>query len=192
MDGVEFYMAVPQPRCTAAARVDLPLTPATAIRSTMRFSRTPDLSGPIGVRLGIRGEDEVEYDYAEVLRRVYELFDGDDAYALPDLWTDDIVWHSAGSNIASGDHAGASAVIAMLGDLMAATEGTYHVTSQAIAVDGDRGFSLHKATAATADGVAEMWTVLSFRFREGKIAEIWNYPFDQELADRVLSWKTPA
>lgn len=129
----------------------------------------------------------MEYDYAAVLRRVYELFKGDDAYAIPDLWTDDIVWHSAGSNIASGDHVGASAIIAMLGDLMAFTEGTYRIESQAIAVDGDRGFSLHKATAATADGVAELWTVLSFRFRDGKIAEIWNYSFDQELADRLFS-----
>ena len=82
---------------------------------------------------------------------------------------------------------GASAIIAMLGDLMALTEGTYRIESQAIAVDGDRGFSLHKATAATADGVAELWTVLSFRFRDGKIAEIWNYSFDQELADRLFS-----
>lgn len=131
----------------------------------------------------------MESDYAEVVRQVYELFDGDDAYAIPDLWTDDIAWHSAGSNVASGDHFGASSVIAMLGDLMAVTEGTYHVESQAIAIDGDRGFSLHKATAVTADGVAEMWTVLSFRFRDGKIAEIWNYPFDQELADQVLSRK---
>lgn len=129
----------------------------------------------------------MEPDYVAVLRQVYELFNADDSYSIPDLWTDDVTWHSAGSHVASGEHVGASAIISMIGDLMAVTEATYSVESKAIAVDGDRGFSLHKATAVTEDGVAELWTVLSFRFRDGKIAEIWNYPFDEALANRVLS-----
>ena len=32
----------------------------------------------------------------------------------------------------------------------------------------------------TESGVAEFWNVLSFRFVAGKIAEVWNYAYDQE------------
>jgi ketosteroid isomerase-like protein len=129
----------------------------------------------------------MELDYADIVRQAYDLFSSDDAHGIPDLWTDDVTWHSRGSNVASGERAGAVGILAMFGDIMAVTQGTFQLEMQSVAVDGDRGFSLHKATAVTDEGVAEMWTVLGYRFRDGKIAEIWSFAFDQGLEDRVLS-----
>ncbi len=126
-------------------------------------------------------------DYADIVRQAYALFNSDDAHGIPDLWTDDVTWHSGGSNVASGERAGAASILAMFGDIMAITQGTFQIEMQSVAIDGDRGFSLHRATAVTDDGVAELWTVLGYRFRDGKIAEIWAFAYDQDLEDRVLS-----
>ena len=125
--------------------------------------------------------------HAEIIRSTYELFSSDDAHTMAELWRDDIVWHIAGSNTVSGDHIGVDAILAMLGDVMALTQGTFQVEIKDIATSGDRGYSLHKATAMTEGGVAEFWNVLSFRFVDGKIAEVWNYAYDQAVDDTVLS-----
>jgi len=128
-----------------------------------------------------------EEKHAEIIRQTYELFSSDDAHAMAELWRDDIVWHIAGSNTVSGNHIGVDAILAMLGDVMALTQGTFQVEIKNIATSGDRGYSLHKATAMTESGVAEFWNVLSFRFVAGKIAEVWNYAYDQNVDDMVLS-----
>lgn len=125
--------------------------------------------------------------HADLIRKTYELFSADDAHQMADLWCDDIEWYIAGANLASGTHIGAEAILGMLGDVMAVTQGTFVVELKDVAVTGDRGFSLHRATAVTDDGVAELWNVLVFRFRDGKIATISNYARDQAVDDRVLS-----
>lgn len=132
-------------------------------------------------------DKELQAHHEELIRRTYELFSSDDALGLAELWNDDIVWHIAGSNLASGDHIGVDAILGMLGDVMAITQGTFQVEIKSVATSGDRGYSLHKATAMTTAGVAEFWAVLSFRFANGKIAEVWNYAFDQAVDDQVLS-----
>jgi ketosteroid isomerase-like protein len=128
-----------------------------------------------------------ESQHAAIIRRTYELFSSDDAHGMAELWCDDIVWHIAGANTVSGDHIGVDAILGMLGDVMALTQGTFQVEIKDIATSGDRGYSLHKATAMTDGGVAEFWNVLSFRFANGKIAEVWNYAYDQSVDDMVLS-----
>ena len=125
--------------------------------------------------------------HEDLIRRTYELFNSDDAHGLAELWSDDIVWHIGGSNLATGDHIGVDAILGMMGDVVAITHGTFQVEIKNVATSGDHGYSLHKATAMTDAGVAEFWTVLSFRFADGKIAEIWNYAFDQAVDDQVLS-----
>jgi hypothetical protein len=131
--------------------------------------------------------DEDSPTSADLIRRTYALFSSDDAHGMADLWCDDIEWKIAGMNHASGHHIGANAVLGMFGDVMAVTHGTFEVEVQDIAVSGDRGYGLHKATAMTADGVAEFWSVLVFRFRDGKISEITNFAYDQAVDDRALS-----
>jgi hypothetical protein len=32
-----------------------------------------------------------------------------------------------------------------------------------------------------------LWTALTYRFDDGKVAEIWNHPYDQALEDKLLA-----
>jgi ketosteroid isomerase-like protein len=131
--------------------------------------------------------DAARAHHAELIRRTYELFNSDDAHSMADLWCDDIEWHIGGNNLATGTHVGADQILEMLGDVVAATQGTFQVEIKDIAISDDRGYSLHKATAVTADGVAEFWAVLVFHFRHDKIARVWNFASEQAIDDRVLS-----
>lgn len=134
-----------------------------------------------------RTDNDKRAHHEELIRRTYELFSTDDAHSMAELWSDDIVWHIGGSNLATGDHIGVDAILGMMGDVMAVTQGTFQVEIKDIAVSDDHGYSLHKATAMTDSGVAEFWAVISFRFAEGKICEIWNFAFDQAVDDAALT-----
>lgn len=122
----------------------------------------------------------------DLVRRAYELFGEGDIATLQILWTEDIIWHIGGATRISGDHAGAAAIIGMFGELMAATEGTFRAELQTVFGDEDRAFSLHRATAAKGGEDFELWTVLGYRFRQGKISEIWSFAYDQGLEERLL------
>lgn len=122
----------------------------------------------------------------DLIHRAYELFGQGDMETLQTLWTDDIVWHIAGNTKISGHHIGAAGIIGMFGSLMEVTEGTFRVELQSAFADDDRGFSLHKATGERAGESYELWTVLGYRFRDGKVTEIWNFPHDQALEDKLL------
>ncbi len=122
----------------------------------------------------------------DLVQRAYELFGQGDMETLQTLWTDDIVWHIAGNTKISGDHIGAAGILGMFGSLMEVTEGTFRVELQSAFADDINGFSLHKATAERAGESYELWFVLGYRFESGKFAEIWNFPYDQALGDKLL------
>ncbi len=123
----------------------------------------------------------------DLITRAYELFGQGDMENLQTLWTDDIVWHIAGNTTISGDHEGAAGVLSMFGQLVASTEGTFQAELQSAMADDTLGFSLHKATAEKGGESYELWTALTYRFDDGKVAEIWNHPYDQALEDKLLA-----
>ena len=123
----------------------------------------------------------------ELVRTAYELFGAGDMENLQKLWTDDIAWHIGGSSRIAGDHQGAAGIMAMLGELVGASEGTYRVELQSVVADDERGFSLHRATASKGGEDFELWTVLGYRFREGKVSEIWSFNYDQAVGDKLFA-----
>ena len=124
---------------------------------------------------------------ADLVRTAYELFGAGDMENLQKLWTDDIAWHIGGSSRIAGDHQGAAGIMAMFGELVGAAEGTYRVELQSVVADDERGFSLHRATASKGGEDFELWTVLGYRFREGKVSEIWSFNYDQAVGDKLFA-----
>ncbi len=122
----------------------------------------------------------------DLVRTAYDLFAAGDVATLQTLWTDDIVWHIGGATTISGDHEGAVGIIAMFGELLGATEGTFRAELRAVFANDEQGFSLHKATATKGGDDYELWTVLGYTFHEGKVSEIWNFAFDQRLEEKLL------
>ncbi len=124
---------------------------------------------------------------ADLIIRAYELFGQGDMENLQTLWTDDIVWHIAGNTTISGNHAGAADILNMFGQLVESSEGTFQVELQSAMADDDAGFSLHNSTAQKAGESFELWTVLTYRFVDRVVAEIWNHPYDQAAEDKLFA-----
>lgn len=123
----------------------------------------------------------------DTIRRAYEAFGAGDMATLQAMWTDDIVWHIAGSNRIAGEHAGAAAIFGFFGTLMEATGGTFRVELQGALADDDMGFSVHRATAHRDDEDYELWETLGYRIVDGKFAEIWSFPFDQAAVNELFA-----
>ncbi len=122
----------------------------------------------------------------ELIERAYAAFAAGDLETILSLWTDDGVWHTGGNNAQAGDHEGKEGVAGYLGAVAQSSGGTFRAELQNVLADDTNGYSLHKATA-TVDGEAvEVWSVLGYRFVDGKITEIWTFDFDQDTSDRIL------
>jgi ketosteroid isomerase-like protein len=124
---------------------------------------------------------------ADLVRTAYEMFGAGDMENLQKLWTDDIAWHIGGTTRISGDHEGATGILAMFAELVGASEGTFRAELQTVVADDEQGFSLHRGTAHKGGESFEIWTVLGYRFRVGKISEIWSFDYDQTISDKLFS-----
>ncbi len=124
---------------------------------------------------------------ADLVREAYDLFSKGDMATLQTLWTSDIAWHVGGSGRLVGDYEGPAAILGLFGELVAATEGTFKVELQSVFADDNEGFSLHKATAHKGGEHYELWAVLSYRFVDGKTAEVWNFDYDQTAAEKLVA-----
>ena len=122
-----------------------------------------------------------------LVRRAYELFAAGDMENIQELWAEDVAWHIGGTTRISGDHVGAAAILAMFAELSAASEGTFRAELQHVLADDERGFSLQRATARRGAEDFEIWTVLGYRFREGRVSEIWSFNYDQAVSDELFA-----
>lgn len=121
------------------------------------------------------------------IEKAYAAFAEGDITTIMGFWTDDIAWHLAGEHLLAGDHQGKEAVAAFLGGVMQQTGGTYRAELQNALADDANGYSLHKSTATNDGREVESWEILGYAFRDGKIAEIWSFPYDLRTAERMLS-----
>lgn len=123
----------------------------------------------------------------ELIERAYGAFGEGDIQALFEMWTDDITWHEAGNHPLAGDHAGKEAVAGFLGGLAERTSGSFRAELQHALADDTQGYSLHKSVAEKDGENLEAWTVLGYRFEDGRFAEIWTFDFDQRVTDQMWS-----
>lgn len=121
-----------------------------------------------------------------LIEGAYESFAAGDIASIMEIWTDDIAWHISGDHPLAGDHAGKEAVAAFLGGVMQQTGGTFRAELQNVLADDTNGYSLHKATATKDGAQVESWEILGYGFRDGKVAEIWSFSYDQRMVNHML------
>ncbi len=122
-----------------------------------------------------------------LIEGAYDAFARGDIAAITAIWTDDFAWHVAGDHPLAGDHEGKDAGAKFLVGVMEMTGGTFRVELQNALADDSNGYSLHKGTATKDGEQLESWEVLGYSLRDGKVAEIWSFPFDQRIANQMLS-----
>jgi ketosteroid isomerase-like protein len=119
----------------------------------------------------------------EKARAGYEAFATGDLAAVSDLFSDDIVWHSGGSNILTGDYEGKEAVLGYFGMLMQETGGSYSNDIHDMLANDDHGVALVTFSVARAGESLEGNVVHVFHMSDGKMTEFWAFPEDQSVYD---------
>ena len=105
------------------------------------------------------------------------------ASSLPD----DIVWHSGGNNILTGDYEGKEAVLGYMGRLMQETGGTFRNDVHDMLANDEHGIALITVTGTRGDKTLEGRIVHVFHMRDGKMTEFWAFAEDQAQFDEFWS-----
>lgn len=123
----------------------------------------------------------------ELLRQGYEAFGRGDMEWLNEHFTDDLVWHVPGQNPISGDHRGKDAVFSLFAKQMELTEGTLRLEIHDLLANDEHGVALATISATRGGKTLEDRQAHVFHVRDGKVAEFWNHPGDQQTVDEFLA-----
>lgn len=118
-----------------------------------------------------------------IARAGYEAFDKGDMAAVSDLLSDDIVWHSGGSNVLTGDYAGKEAVLDFFSLLMRESGGTFRNDVHDMLANDEHGVALVTVSASRGGESFEGRVIHVFHMSDGKMTEFWSYPEDQSSYD---------
>lgn len=118
-----------------------------------------------------------------IARAGYEAFDKGDMAAVSDLLSDDIVWHSGGSNVLTGDYAGKEAVLDFFSLLMRESGGTFRNDVHDMLANDEHGVALVTFSASRGGESFEGRVIHVFHMSDGKMTEFWSYPEDQSSYD---------
>lgn len=124
-----------------------------------------------------------EHPNLEAARAGYEAFAAGDMATVSELFADDIVWHSGGNNILTGDYEGKEAVFGFFARLMQETDGTFKNDIHDMLANDEHGVALVTATATRGGKSLEGRMAQIFHMRDGKMTEFWAFPEDQSLFD---------
>ncbi|WP_434445172.1 nuclear transport factor 2 family protein [Lentzea sp. E54] len=120
----------------------------------------------------------------DVATTYFEALESGDFATVAAQLAEDVVWHQPGGNRFSGVHRGSDAAGAMIGGMMAVSEGTFALRRNApLMVNGDIVAAPVRWTAkrpgAEMDGVG----VDLMRVADGKVAEVWLFTADPAEED---------
>ena len=121
----------------------------------------------------------------------YEAFAAGDLAAVSDLLSDNIVWHSGGSNVLTGDYKGKEAVLGFFGLLMQESGGSFRNEIHDMLANDDHGVAL-VTMSATRDGKSFEGNVVHiFHMSDGNMTEFWAVPEDQSRYDEFWMDRYP-
>ena len=109
-------------------------------------------------------------------RAGYEAFATGDLAAVSDFFSDDIVWHSGGSNVLTGDYVGKDAVL-----------GFFKNDIHDMLANDEHGVALVTVSATRGGKSLEFHIVHVFHMSDGKMTEFWAFPEDQRAFDEFWS-----
>ena len=123
----------------------------------------------------------------ETARAGYEAFAKGDLAAVSDLFSDDIVWHSGGTNVLTGDYVGKEAVLGFFGLLMQETGGSFRTDIHDMLANDQHGVALVTVSATRGEGSFEGNVVHVFHMSDGRMTEFWAIPDDQNRYDEFFA-----
>ena len=125
-------------------------------------------------------------DKAALVRKGFEAFAQGDLDTLQQLFTDDIVWHSGGDNILTGEYKGQD-VLGLFGRIFEETGGSLKQEIHDIATSDEHAVALVNATASRNGKTLDIGQILVFHFDGDQVSEVYVFPTDQKQADDFWS-----
>jgi ketosteroid isomerase-like protein len=125
----------------------------------------------------------VEHENAKLVRRLFDVFERRDAFALRELLAEDAVWHVGGSSVLAGTYRGRREIVRFLGSLPRLTDGTYASRLIDVLVSNDRAAVLYRATGWRNGRELDADQLLLFTLRDGVVTDVVALPADQRVFD---------
>jgi len=128
----------------------------------------------------------------EFLTRQREMYAGGDLAAVEELLAEDIVWHVPGMSPIAGHYRGREAVSGYFRRRRELAGGAIHISDAGEAHHEEALVRLADGRARLGDGEVVWRTAGVYRVADGRIAEAWLVPLDQEQFDRAWATTRPA
>jgi ketosteroid isomerase-like protein len=131
------------------------------------------------------------HPHSQLIRDFHDLqnrfYTGGDQDPVGAMLTDDVVWHVPGESVIAGDYRGRDAVLRHFARRRTLAEATFRIDVRGVLADDERTVIL-AGGEIDRDGETFAWgTVGIFRIAEGRIAECWVVPHDQDAFDEIWS-----
>ena len=133
----------------------------------------------------------VLHPHAQLIRDFHErqnrFYAGGDQAPVRAMLADDVVWHVPGNSPIAGEHRGRDTVLRYFAKRRQLADATFRIDVRGVLADDERAVIL-AAGEVEQDGERLAWgTVAIFRLADGRIAECWVVPYDQEAFDEIWS-----
>ncbi len=127
-----------------------------------------------------------EHPNAHLGRRMFEIFAAGDLDAMLDTFTDDVVWHSPGTNRFSGRFDGKDAVIQRLGRMFEAGLSPRFEIHDIVANDEHVVALVHLHIGNPKGERYDQPQVQVMHILDGRISELWSMNQDQAVLDLLM------
>jgi uncharacterized protein len=132
----------------------------------------------------VRAPAQLIRDFHERQNRFYA---GGDQGPVQAMLTEDVAWHVPGHSAIAGDYEGRDAVLDYFARRRTLARATFRIDVRGVLADDERAVILAGGEVEL-DGETFTWgTVGIFRLGEGRIAECWVVPYDQQAFDEIWS-----
>jgi ketosteroid isomerase-like protein len=124
----------------------------------------------------------------DLIRDAFAAFNRGDMEALQkQFWAEDIRWHQPGRSPLAGEYEGTEQVIQLFARFAELTGGTATAELEVPLASDENGTALCTIRGERAGTPWAVNWIQAYRFRDGKVAEIWMYAYDLYAADEIFS-----
>jgi uncharacterized protein len=128
-----------------------------------------------------------EHPHAVLMREFFDAFGGPDRDRLAALMTPDVVWHFPGTSAIAGDWHGVDGLLYGIRQIaMVLGLGNIRFELLHVYADDESAVTVHRDFYVGEDNELDLRFVLYVRMRDGRMAEVWEVPFDQYESDRYM------
>jgi uncharacterized protein len=128
-----------------------------------------------------------EHPHAVLMREFFDAFGAADRDRLAALMAPDLVWHFPGTSPIAGDWHGVDGLLEGIRQVaMALGRGNNRFELLHVYADDESAVTVHRDFYVGEDNELDLRYVLYVRMQDGRMAEVWEVPFDQYENERYM------